>query len=121
MAVIREGHFYIQFHDETVDEAIENHSIGFVSVQDALDEVDAIERPGHAYVILNDKKEVVATGTTKLLPGEKKETTPSDKEKIDALVKAARRARQWLGASDDEEDVSICEELDNALAGVEEK
>lgn len=75
------GMFYTRFHDETVEQAIDTHSMGYKSIQEAVEDSNAIEYPNVAFVVLNDKLEVVWTGVTKALPDDRLECeTPKVKE-----------------------------------------
>ncbi len=62
---VRPGYFYTQFSDETVEEAIGNHSFGYKSIEEAVEDSNAIEYPGKSYKVLNDKLEVVLETVTK--------------------------------------------------------
>lgn len=62
------GMYYIRFDDETLQEAIDSHSIGFKSVEDAIGEAEALH-PGQGlhFVVYDWSINVVAnTHTSKV-------------------------------------------------------
>lgn len=54
------GRFYTRFHDETIQQALEAHSTGYNSIEDAIADSSTFEKQ-EPYQILNDKLEVVKT------------------------------------------------------------
>ena len=61
------GYFYTQFYDETIDQAVDSHSVGYKSIEEAVEDSNAIEYPNKPFKVLNDKLEVVWEGSTKPL------------------------------------------------------
>lgn len=59
------GKFYSWFEDETLEEAIKNHAIGFKSIQDAIDESNASDSKPSKFKVIDWQGKVVFEGITK--------------------------------------------------------
>ncbi len=58
------GKFYTQFDEETWSEAVSNHSFGFDTVQDAIEEANLEEQSVH-FVVKTHTGQIVYDGYTK--------------------------------------------------------
>lgn len=56
-----EGLFYTQFDDETWQEALNEHDVGFENIADAIDSVKYNDKPEH-YVVKDHKGNTVFSG-----------------------------------------------------------
>lgn len=54
------GKFYTKFSDETIEQALEAHSIGYNSIDDAIADHSTFEKQA-PYQVLNDELKVVKT------------------------------------------------------------
>ena len=59
------GRFYTKFEDETLDKALQNHSVGYTSLESAIDDANFSELKPIKFVVYDSDLKIVHEGVTR--------------------------------------------------------